>query len=88
MPQHLCGGEPIAVLNMTPEGFLAFKLPRVTFAFTTHFATREESHEGKLVGVTIDAEEKRLMMSWQSALPVKAPEADYLDVTVVEEVVS
>jgi hypothetical protein len=88
LPQHLRGGEKVALLNMTPEGLLSFELPTTGFTFATHFATRRESHEGKLVSVTIDAEEKRLMMTWQASLLVKAPEADYLDITVIEEVAS
>ncbi len=88
LPQHLRGGEKIALLNMTAEGLLSFDLPTTYFTFTTYFTTRRESHEGKLVSVTVDAEEKQLMMTWQASLPVKAPEADYLDITVIEEVAS
>lgn len=86
LPQYLRGGEKIALLNMTPEGLLSLELPTTDFTFTTYFTTRRESHQGKLVSVTIDAEEKQLMMTWQASLPVKAPEADYLDITRIEEV--
>ncbi len=86
LPQHLRGGEKVALLNMTPEGLLSFALPTLDFRFTTYFTTRRESHQGKLVSATIDAEEKQLMMTWQASLPVKAPEADYLDITRIEEV--
>jgi hypothetical protein len=85
LPQHLRGGEKIALLNMTPEGLLSFELPTTDFTFTTYFTKRVETHEGKLVSVTVDAEENQLMMAWQASLPVKAPDADYLDITRVEE---
>jgi hypothetical protein len=84
-PQHLRGGEKIALLNMTPEGLLSFDLPSTAFAFTTYFTTRTETHEGKLVSVTVDAEEKQVMVGWQTSLPVKALDADYLDITRIEE---
>ncbi|MEM7437872.1 MAG: DUF2169 domain-containing protein [Myxococcota bacterium] len=87
-PQHLRGGEEFALLNMTPEGLLTFALPTTGFRFTTYFASREETHDGKLVSVVVDAEEKRLMVTWQTSLPVKAPEADYLDITLIEETAS
>lgn len=85
LPQHLRGGEKITLLNMTPEGLLSFELPTTDFTFSTYFTTRIETHPGKLVGVTIDAEEKRLMMTWQASLAVNAPETDYLDITKIEE---
>lgn len=81
----LVGGERIELLNMTPKGRLSFELPRISLGFTTRLNTRYEQHDSRMVTVLVEPDEQRLGLVWQSALRVRAPEADYLDETEIIE---
>jgi hypothetical protein len=85
LPSPLRGGESVQLLNMTPSGTLRFDLPKLYFAFTTRFGSREEEHRGHLVTVFIEPEVSRLSMVWQTALPVQARLVEQLDETVIAE---
>jgi hypothetical protein len=70
-PQFLQGDEPVALLNLTPQGKLHFKLPRVILGFETFFYTGERQlHERpKLHTVIIEPDFSRVSLVWHSALP-------------------
>lgn len=80
----LRGGERLELLNMSPDGALAFDLPRVHLSVTSRFGRRHRSHEPPLLAtVLVEPDERRLSLTWQSALRVAAPDADDLDVTEI-----
>jgi hypothetical protein len=81
----MVGGEPVGLVNATPEGVLAFALPTVRLGFSTRFGARSEEHTSRLGTVIVKADRRKLMMVWQTALRVKASEVDYLDETVITE---
>jgi hypothetical protein len=81
----LRGGEPVLVQNLTPEGRLLFQLPTIVPTFTTRVAGRIEEHPALLATVYLALEEKKLMLVWQSSLPVRAREFEYLDSTEIGE---
>ncbi|MCY1081635.1 DUF2169 family type VI secretion system accessory protein [Archangium lansingense] len=81
----LAGGEPVELVNMTHEGALRFELPRISLGFKTRIGTRREEHGPRLTTVLVEPEARRLCLVWQSALRVRAPEADYLDETEIFE---
>lgn len=83
--RHLRGGEVVELFNLTPGGRIRFELPKVYLTYTTRFGRRREEHRGRLVTVIIEPDAAMLQMVWQSALPVPAPDGDYLDVTTVRE---
>ncbi|KIG17738.1 putative exported protein [Enhygromyxa salina] len=83
---RLRGGERIGLVNLTPEGALEFELPRVVFAATTRISRRSVEHGFELASVVIEPEQRRLIMTWQSALLVRAPEVDDLRVSRIREV--
>jgi hypothetical protein len=82
---YLRGGESFELVNLTPQGVLRFTLPKIYLAFSTHLGAKVEEHRSKLVTVTIDADEPRLMLVWQTALPVALRQVDHLDKTVIKE---
>jgi|SRR5580658_5476802 hypothetical protein len=82
---HLRGGERVELINLTPEGLLAFDLPKLYFAFTTHFGGRAEEHRARLTGVRIEPGRSLLSMVWQTALAVRPSNIDYLDHTVIRQ---
>ncbi len=84
-PKHLQGGEPVALVGMTPSGVLRFALPKVWLTFTTHFGRRREDHRGKLGTVIIEPDAMRLMMVWQTSIAVRPSDVDSLDETIVRE---
>jgi hypothetical protein len=82
----LLGGEPVELVNMTPEGTLVFALPRIALELTSIFGTRREPHgPPRLTTVLVEPDERRLSLVWQSTLRVPAPESDYLDRTEIVE---
>jgi len=70
-PTFLRGGEPVVLLNLTPEGELRFDLPRVHLGLETFFTTRERRrHEHpSLHTVTIEPDVMRVQVVWQTSLP-------------------
>ncbi len=84
-PRHLTGGEPVELVNLTPSGRLRFVLPKIFLTFTTLFGSRREEHRGRLTGVVIEPDERRLQVVWQSTLAVLGREEEYLDATVIRE---
>jgi hypothetical protein len=65
----LQGGEQVVLRNLTPNGLLRFRLPRVALAFNTRIGGGTTHHRGRLHTVIIEPEDGRLIMVWQSALP-------------------
>lgn len=82
---YLRGGEAIELVNLTPQGLLRVTLPTIALSFATRLNGRTEGHSGHLVSVIIEPDDARLSLVYQSALVVHAREADYLDVTEVNE---
>lgn len=82
---YLRGGEVIELVNLTANGALRATLPKHGFAFRTAFGSRRVEHRGQLVTVLVEPDDARLVMTWQTTLPVDSPDAAYLDVTTVEE---
>lgn len=82
----LRGGERVSLLNLSPEGTLAFELPRVELRLFTAIGRRRHEHGATLATVTIEPSEQRLSVVWQSALRVPAPVLDELHRTEITEV--
>jgi hypothetical protein len=81
----LRGGESVGLVNMTAEGKLAFELPKIFLALRTRFGRRAEEHRTTLTTVLVATEARKLVMVWQSALRVSAPDVEYLDTTQIRE---
>jgi hypothetical protein len=81
----LRGGEMVELTNMTPDGVLRLQLPRMYLVFTTHVRTRREEHRALLAAVILEPELKKLAMVWQTSLPVKQKDSEYLDRTTIRE---
>jgi hypothetical protein len=66
----LSGGELVELWNMTVDGYLSFKLPRVVLGFSTYFydGTRTD-HSADLHTVIIQPDKRRFLMVWHSKLP-------------------
>ncbi|MDF0673892.1 MAG: DUF2169 domain-containing protein [Nitrospira sp.] len=65
----LQGGEEVVLVNLSAEGTLRFRLPRVSLGFSTSIDGGTTHHRGQLHTVIIEPEERRLIMVWQTALP-------------------
>ena len=81
---HLRGGEPIELINLTPDGLLRFALPKVYLTFSTRIDGRSEEHRSQLSTVIIEPDHPRVIMVWLSSLACRT-DGDYLDATVVRE---
>lgn len=65
----LKGGEEVTLRNLTPEGLLRFRLPRISLGFNTLIGGGTTHHRAQLHTVILEPEERRLIMVWQTALP-------------------
>lgn len=79
---YLRGGEPVELVNLTPEGVTRFSIPEVSLRFETHFGSTRREHEARLVSVIVDSEGPRLILVWQTSLRC-GQDADYLDKTSI-----
>lgn len=70
-PQFLNGGEPVALINLTPKENFYFNLPKIFLGFETFFYTGERQlHERpKLHTVIIEPDFPRVSLIWHTALP-------------------
>lgn len=66
------GGEQVALLNLTPEGRTAFRLPAVEVP-VVFFRKRgdQEERQAVLDTIVIEPDQRRLMMTWRTSLPLK-----------------
>jgi len=83
-PVWFRGGEPVELVNLTPDGVMRFSLPQIALAFRTYIDRRAEEHEGQLTTVVIDPDARRLMMVWTTSL-LCPTDVDYLEETLVSE---
>ena len=83
--RNLHGGELVQLRNMTPDGLLTLELPKIYPTFTTIFGSRSEEHRARLGTVLIAPDLGKLTLVYNTSLPVRATEVDYLDRTIVGE---
>lgn len=65
----LSGGELVELSNLTPDGALSFRLPRLTIGFKTDFEDgSSQRHPGRLHTVIVEPDVPRVMLVWHSQL--------------------
>lgn len=69
-PLPLRGDEPIEVRGATPEGVWRFRLPRLAPAFSAWIAGRRTEHRTHLDTVLIDADGRRVELTYRAAIPL------------------
>ncbi len=66
----LKGGELVELYNLTPNGLLRFRLPRVNLGFETVFDNADnELHRSSLHTVILEPDVPQVMMVWHTHLP-------------------
>lgn len=83
-PQYLRGGELVELGNVTPEGTFRVELPKVFLGFKTRVDGRVEEHRARLGTVIVEPDDRKLIMVWQTSIPVRG-NPDYLDETTIYE---
>lgn len=78
------GGEAVDLFNLSPNGRLTFRLPRIYPFFQTRFGRQRVEHRAQLCTVIIEPDVPRVIMSWQTSL-VCNHRVDELDATVVTQ---
>ncbi|HEX3696356.1 MAG TPA: DUF2169 domain-containing protein [Polyangia bacterium] len=84
-PTFMRGGEPVALLGLTPSGTLRFALPSVDLSLVTHFMDGERrAHQPPaLHTVILEPDLLRVSLVWHSAVECH-PKVHKLEKTVVE----
>ncbi len=67
--QYLKGGEPVGLLNLTPEGPLRFNLPRIWLSFRTRIASETIDHHANLHTVILEPDVPQVIMVWHASVP-------------------
>ena len=70
-PQFLRGGEPVVLLNLSPNAEVRFLLPKIYLGFETRFydGSREIHNVRHLHSVILEPDYPRVSLVWHSALP-------------------
>ncbi|MFT3717332.1 DUF2169 family type VI secretion system accessory protein [Pseudorhodoferax sp.] len=66
--QHLIGGEPAYLENLTPDGSLRFVIPKVWLTLNTTIGLDVEGHRAQLHTLVLVPDERRVEMTWVSTL--------------------
>jgi hypothetical protein len=62
--------EPIEIMGATPEGLWRFQLPRVAPGFSSVILGRRQEHRTHLDTILIDADARRVELTWRAAIPL------------------
>ena len=63
-------GETVELYNLTPDGFISFRVPRVSFGITTRFYDGTATvHRADLHTLSIQPDKRRFQIVWHSSLP-------------------
>jgi len=68
--EYLNGGELVELFNLTPNGYLSFKLPDAGkwLSFFTEFDTESVEHKANLHTVIIEPDYPRVIMVWSTSI--------------------
>jgi hypothetical protein len=78
------GGELVELMNLTPNGKLVLRLPKIYLTFSTLIDKRNEEHRGRLGTVIVEPDYPRVIMVWLTSL-ICPTDVDYLEETLVRE---
>ena len=67
--RFLKGGEEVHLINLTSNGSLVFRLPRVVLGFETDFGEEPVCHRANLNTVILEPDVPRVLLIWHTALP-------------------
>lgn len=68
-PNYLTGGEPVELVNLSPDGLLRFNLPRMKLDFTTRLGGRIIEHGARLHTLILEPDVPIVILIWHTALP-------------------
>jgi hypothetical protein len=81
----LKGGEPVVLTGLSPDGQIAFPLPRLRLAVKSVFRHRVDRRALALDAVQIGPDEKSLTLIWRAAIPAHRELAQH-EYSLVREV--
>lgn len=81
-PGPLRGDEQVRLTNLTPEGTLAFRLPRVYLTVRTTTLARRFRQRVQMDRVIIEPDNRKLVLVWRSSLNCRADARQVLRTTV------
>jgi hypothetical protein len=87
-PSPLRGGEPVEVVNMCSEGSLNFELPRIAFHVGATYDDRtKKEYRTMLDTVVLRPSDRRVELTWRTALLVPRPASKLRSIQVFEKTV-
>jgi hypothetical protein len=86
-PVPLRGDEPCEIRGATPEGVWRFQLPRIAPGFSSFTKERVQDHRTHLDTLLIDADTRRVELTWRAAVPLPRKYEMLERVRVIEKTV-
>ena len=69
---YLEGGEDVVLLNLTPEGRTAFKVPRIAVPVTFYLKNHEAKETTAVCDtIIVEPDLRRFLLIWRASLPLK-----------------
>jgi hypothetical protein len=69
---HLVGGEDVVLLNLSPDGRLAFRLPEAQACITVAPRYRDRQELAAVIDtIVIEPTERRFTLCWRASLPLR-----------------
>ncbi len=78
----LRGGEPVRLINMHPDGEIAFRLPQIVMEAATRIASERIDTRFGIISVLVDAKDKTVDITWNTHLPCNGPDTSVHGSTV------
>jgi len=66
----LRGGESLRLMGMTRDGALVARVPRLRFPITFRFDSGDQSLEPLLDTLLVEADSRRMMLTWRASVPL------------------
>jgi len=66
---HLSGWESVQIVNACQDGDLTFNLPKLSFDIAVWIKGRQTTHSPVLDTVTIEPDERRVLLVWRAMVP-------------------
>ncbi|QRK11031.1 DUF2169 domain-containing protein [Archangium violaceum] len=79
---YLQGGESLRCTGMTRDGALVARVPRLRFPVTFRFDGGDQSLEPLLDTLLVDADSRRMMLTWRASVPLGRKPARLREVLV------
>jgi len=82
---YLEGNELVELHNLSPEGLMRLRLPRIALGFRTRLSGKIVDHRGELHTVILEPDVPRVIMVWHAMLPCHGKKLSLESTTIFQK---